>query len=296
MNFLFMKKFISDAGMAEIRGFLTQLKHSLNETIAKADWMGEETKLKAQYKLKNMLSYLATPEWASKAEDLDKAYELTGWISSENYVNAYRKMMEFYGKLKFFMLRHDISGIYQPSMINAFYAPTMNEISLLIGVLQPPLYYPSAPLSVNFGGIGFITAHEITHGFDDTGSQFNFKGEKENWWDKDTLKIYKEKLQCFIRQYSNYTEPKTGIKLNGNKTIGDDVADNGGVHIAYNAYKEYVRSKYAEKDLKLPFEMNRFTKDQLFFISAANFFCENNTKFISSLLLLLDVHSPNSAR
>ncbi|RWS05785.1 hypothetical protein B4U79_06122, partial [Dinothrombium tinctorium] len=187
-------------------------------------------------------------------------------------------------------------GIFDPSDVNAFYAPTYNEIFLINGILQPPLYYPSAPLSVNFGGIGFITGHEITHGFDDSGSQYDHKGEKQNWWDKDTLKIYKEKLQCFIKQYSNYTEPKTGQKVNGKKTIGDDVADNGGLYIAYNAYKEYAQSKHPERDLKLPLQMNNYTKDQLFFISAANFFCDDNSLLAARILLKIDEHSPNSAR
>ncbi|RWS14643.1 neprilysin-like protein [Dinothrombium tinctorium] len=295
IKFLYMKKYLTDEGIDDLYGFLSQLKTSLNYSLQQADWMDNETRSKAQFKLEKMVGNLGLPDNIYTIEELDKAFEPTGWISSENYVNAYRKMMEFHGKNKLRLLRQK-SERRSLTTVNAFYAPYANRMALMIGILQPPMYYHKAPLAANFGGIASIIGHEITHGFDDSGSQYDFKGERNNWWDEDTLRIYKEKIQCFIDQYSNVTEPVTGKRLNGKMTVGDNVADNGGLRLAFDAYKEYARTKHPEKNFKLPFEMSDFTTEQLFFISVANLYCHNYYNETISALLSYDSHSPNSVR
>ncbi|RWS18477.1 neprilysin-like protein [Leptotrombidium deliense] len=132
------------------------------------------------------------------------------------------------------------------------------------------MYYESAPIAMNFAGIGFIIGHEITHGFDHRGSTFDEKGKMLNWWKNETREKFEERVECFKQQYSQYTEPVTGKKLNGSLTVGDDIADNGGLKQAYTAYKIYAATTDQSMDLKLPSKMYRFTKDQLFFISYAN--------------------------
>ncbi|RWS06556.1 hypothetical protein B4U79_01559, partial [Dinothrombium tinctorium] len=297
ISYLYMKKYLKDEGIEDLYGFLHQLKSSLNHSLQQADWMDDETRSKAQLKLEKMVGNLGLPENIYTIEQLDKAFERTGWISSENFVNGYRKMMEFHGKNKLRRLRESKRRFKMPlDIVNAFYLSDANQIALLIGILQPPLYYHKAPLAANFGGIASIIGHEITHGFDQSGSQYDYKGEKNNWWDEDTLKIYKEKTQCFIDQYSNVTEPVTGKKVNGNKTVGDNVADNGGLRLAFEAFKEYARTKHPEKNFKLPFEMSEFSTEQLFFISFANLYCHNYDNETILFFLKYDNHSPNSVR
>ncbi|RWS05424.1 neprilysin-2-like protein [Dinothrombium tinctorium] len=180
--------------------------------------------------------------------------------------------------------------------MNAFYAFNLNKIAILVGVLQPPLYYIDGPPAVNFGGLGFVAGHEITHGFDSTGSQYDYKGEKVNWWDTESRAIFENKTQCFIEQYSSQIDPRIGKAKDGRKTIGDDIADNGGIQLAYKAYKEYAGVHDAEKDLRLPNAMKNFTKDQIFFISSAQFFCSNDDLFAVSVFYENDEHSPQFAR
>ncbi|RWR98701.1 hypothetical protein B4U79_17129, partial [Dinothrombium tinctorium] len=176
ISYLYMKKYLKDEGIEDLYGFLHQLKSSLNHSLQQADWMDDETRSKAQLKLEKMVGNLGLPENIYTIEQLDKAFERTGWISSENFVNGYRKMMEFHEKNKLRLLRESKRSYKMPlKIVNAFYAPFENRMALMIGILQPPIYYHKAPLAANFGGIASIIGHEITHGFDQSGSQYDYK-------------------------------------------------------------------------------------------------------------------------
>ncbi|RWS03870.1 hypothetical protein B4U79_14606, partial [Dinothrombium tinctorium] len=224
---------------------------------------------------------------------LNHSLQQADWMDDETRSKAQLKLEKMVGNLGNFMP----ANIYTIEQLDKAFERFHNLfLALMIGILQPPLYYQKAPLATNFGGIAWIIGHEITHGFDQTGSQYDYNGEKNNWWDQDTLKIYKEKTQCFIDQYSNVTEPVTGKKVNGTITVGDNVADNGGLRLAFDAFKEYARTKHPEKNFKLPFEMSEFSTEQLFFISVANLQCHNYDNKTISVLLKHDSHSPNSVR
>ncbi|RWS14413.1 endothelin-converting enzyme 1-like protein [Dinothrombium tinctorium] len=159
---------------------------------------------------------------------------------------------------------------FSPTVVNAFYSPWSNTIEVSSGILQPPIYYTNSPIVLNYGAIGVIIGHEITHGFDDTGALYDEQGRRTNWWANETREKYEEKVKCFVDQYSSYTEPKTGAKVNGSFTIGDNIADNGGLQQAFMAYKIYSALNVTERDRKLPGDMEQFSKEQLFFISYAN--------------------------
>ncbi|RWS22776.1 neprilysin-11-like protein, partial [Leptotrombidium deliense] len=211
------------------------------------------------------------------------------WMDEETKQNAQLK------------LNRMLSYIASPSQVkndeelDEFYKHLSFQLEILIGILLKPHFYLGAPLAINMAAIGSAVGHEITHGFDNTGSQYDEQGLKQNWWDKQTQRHYGTKVNCFIRQYSNYVEPKTGKHVDGNLTVGENIADNGGLHNAFNAYKIYGALKHPETDLKLPNQMSRFTKDQLFFIAYGNAFCSDNSKAYTNLALT-DVHSPDDAR
>ena len=122
---------------------------------------------------------------------------------------------------------------------------------------------------MNYGAIGSVIGHEITHGFDDEGSQFDSEGNLVDWWEETTKKAYLDKALCIIDQYGNYTEPNVGLELNGINTQGENIADNGGIKIAYFAYKHFVKDNGEEP--KLP-DLD-YTSNQLFWISAAQSWC-----------------------
>ena len=146
----------------------------------------------------------------------------------------------------------------------------MNGFSVIpAGILQGNFFNVDRPRYLNFGSIGTVIGHEITHGFDDEGSQFDSEGNLVDWWQKETKTAYLDKAKCIIEQYGNYIEPTVGMKLNGINTQGENIADNGGVLIAYRAYQKWV-SKNGEEE-KLP-GLDYSTK-QLFWISLAQTWC-----------------------
>ncbi|RWS05425.1 endothelin-converting enzyme 2-like isoform X5, partial [Dinothrombium tinctorium] len=297
LDFLYYKKYLSGKAYSDIKSFVKQLKDSLTLTIQHAKWMDDKTKLEAQKKLNHMAKYIAAAPFARNVKSLDEIYDEVVYISREDFAHDYLKLAPLHKKYHLQVLKEgeDVDSA-KASTINAFYAPNLNKIALLIGVLQPPLYYVGGPPAVNFGGLGFVAGHEITHGFDSTGSQYDYKGEKVNWWDRESRLIYENKTQCFIEQYSSQIDPRIGKAKDGRKTIGDDVADNGGIQLAYKAYKEYAGVHAPESDLRLPNEMKNFTKDQIFFIAASQFFCSNDHLFAVKYLYANDEHSPQFAR
>ena len=177
--------------------------------------------------------------------------------------------------------------------VNSFYLPPMNTINICPAILSGVTFNVSRPRYMNYGALGFITGHEITHGFDDEGSQRDGDGNLVNWWQPETKKKYKAKTKCIIEQYGNYSVEIGGktIHLNGINTQGENIADNGGIKEAYKAYQQSVRHHGEE----LPLPQLGYTPTQLFWLSAASFWCtvytpENLSK------LIRDTHSPDRFR
>ena len=164
-----------------------------------------------------------------------------------------------------------------PRTVNAYYSPSLNEIVFPAGILQPPFFHKDLPLTINYGSIGSvchskekktkekfrfsyftkIIGHEMTHGFDNQGREFDADGNMRSWWTNQCVEKYKDKSQCFIDQYSNYS-------IDGVRTLGENIADNGGMKIAFRAYRKHQK----ERNVQLP-GLN-YTSDQLFFIAFAH--------------------------
>ena len=155
-----------------------------------------------------------------------------------------------------------------PQTVNAYYAPPLNEIIFPAGILQPPFFDASKDDAVNFGAAGAIIGHEITHGFDDSGRRFDAKGNLTDWWTPRDDAAFRERASCVASQYSSYAS-LPGVKLNGNLTLGENVADNGGVRIAYYALMELLSTKGPQPAI------DGFTPEQRFFIAYGQVWCEN---------------------
>lgn len=141
---------------------------------------------------------------------------------------------------------------------------------------------------LNFGAIGFVIGHEITHGFDDRGRQFDKDGNNKNWWDHQTDLNFRNRTQCMVDQYNNYTVPENGLSVNGVNTQGENIADNGGLKEAFLAYKKWVQDHEAEKSLP----GLEYSPDQLFWISAANVWCGKYRNEVLKLRVMVGSHSP----
>jgi endothelin-converting enzyme/putative endopeptidase len=172
--------------------------------------------------------------------------------------------------------------------VNAYYNPQMNDINFPAGVLQPPLYDPKMDDAPNYGNTGSTIGHELTHGFDDEGRQFDAAGNLKDWWTAEDAKKFEEKINCVRDQFAQYVVVDD-IKINSKLTSGEDVADLGGTLLAYVAWRE------ATKELKLE-PQEGFTPEQRFFVGFAQWACENARPEELRVNAVIDPHSPGKYR
>jgi putative endopeptidase len=170
-----------------------------------------------------------------------------------------------------------------PQTINAYYNPTFNEVVFPAAILQPPFFDPHADAAVNYGGIGAVIGHEITHGFDDQGSQFDPRGNLKNWWTPDDLKSFQDRGECVAKQFDGY-EVEKGLHENGKLVEGESIADLGGATLAYAAFQKSQHGKPGEKDA------NGFTPEQRFFLGYAENWAVNVRPELARLQTNTDPH------
>ncbi len=176
-----------------------------------------------------------------------------------------------------------------PPTVNAYYDPSLNEMVFPAGILQPPFFAKAFIPAVNFGAIGAVMGHELTHGFDDQGSQFDGAGNLRNWWSEGTAKLFKDQTRCVIDQYGTY-EAVPGVKLNGELTQGENIADIGGLKLAYAAFRE------AQKGAGERVRADGYTEEQMFFIAYGQSWCEKDRPEYLELLAKTNPHSPTRFR
>jgi len=169
-----------------------------------------------------------------------------------------------------------------PPTVNAYYSSTFNEIVFPAGILQPPFYDPNADDAVNYGGMGAVIGHEISHGFDDRGSQFDGQGNLRNWWTPDDRKNFDEHAQCIVDQFNSY-EVEPGLRQNGKLVLGESIGDLGGLTIAYAAYEKSIEGKR-------PKDVDGFTPEQRFFLGWAQVWGSNQRMEAARLQTNTDPH------
>ena len=172
--------------------------------------------------------------------------------------------------------------------VNAYYDPALNGMVFPAGILQPPFFSPAASAQVNLGGMGVVVGHELTHGFDDQGAQYDAAGNLKNWWAPATGDEFKARTQCVIKQYDAY-EAVPDVHVNGANTVGENIADIGGVKLAFAAYRAARAGKVGAK-------VAGFSEDQQFFVSFAQGWCSNRRDELARTRLLTDPHSPPEQR
>jgi putative endopeptidase len=263
------------------------LEASLSWDIASIDWMGAETKAQAQKKLAAFREKIGYP-------DVWRDYSKLTVNRDDRMGNAFR--------VRVFEDRHELDKIGKPvderewgmtpPTVNAYYDPSNNDINFPAGILQPPFYDFHMDPAVNFGAIGVVIGHEMTHGFDDQGSQFDAQGNVRMWWTTEDKKRFDERSQCLVNEYGSF-EPVPGAKLNGKLTLGENTADNGGLHLAYSA----LHSELGEQDKsKEPPLVDGYTPDQRYFLAYAQIWCENTREETARLRAKTDPHSPGQFR
>jgi endothelin-converting enzyme/putative endopeptidase len=175
-----------------------------------------------------------------------------------------------------------------PPTVNAYYNPPENNINFPAGILQPPFYNPKADEAVNYGAIGVVIGHELTHGFDDQGRRFDGAGNLRDWWTPADATAFKNRADCVVQEYGGVS-PVEGVKLNGRLTLGENAADNGGIHLAYMALMDSLANHV------LP-PKDGFTPAQRFFLGYAQIWCENTTPESARNQAMTNPHSPGEFR
>lgn len=280
---LYVKKAFPPESKKRMLELVSNLRAALHERIQKLDWMGEATKAQALKKLDAFGVKIGYPDkWKTYPFD----------VKRDDYFGNVRRASAYRVKDNLSKLGKPIDRTewgMTPSTVNAYYSPTMNEIVFPAGILQPPFFDPKADDAVNYGAIGWVIGHEMTHGFDDQGSQFDADGNLKNWWTDADRKAYQARTDLMVKQYDAY-EPLKGEHVNGKLTLGENIADLGGMKIAYAAFKRSLQGKPE------PAKIDGFTAEQRFFLGSAAIWRNHIRDAALSVRLKTDPHSPGVER
>ncbi|XP_045472072.1 neprilysin-2-like [Harmonia axyridis] len=293
---LYVRKYFNKESKLDTEEIVKDVEEQFTKTLTTIDWMDQETKKAALEKLKNMDKYIAYPDELmddSKLEEFYKNLQLT----SDNYIEIVLNISKFQTEKEMMLLsepvvRSDWRTRSAVAVVNAYYDTNANAIQVPAGILQGVFFNAKRPRYLNFGGIGYIIGHEFTHGFDDEGSQMDKDGNLKEWWKGTTKAAYEKKAKCIVNQYSNISVPEVGMKINGVNCQGENIADNGGIKLAYLAYQEWVNKNGAEN--KLP--NLDYTPNQMFWIGAANVWCSKMQTKALEQVISTGVHPPDKYR
>lgn len=273
---MYVRKFFSDEAKQKVEEITMNIIKEFNSILGEVDWMDNKTRAAALKKVEYLNHYVGYADELMNDTLLATYYAK---ISTPNPKSTFFNLVlqvsnfsifETFNLLNQTVDRRDWRFIQTPATANAFYLATHNHIELSAGILQGDVFSSIRPDLFNYATIGMIIGHEVSHAFDDQGSQFDASGSLRNWWEEDTHLKYLDKAKCFVEQYGNFTEGET--KVQGRNTQGENVADHGGTSASYRAYKKHAR------DGEVKLDGLDFTTDQLFWISAAQMWCTNRRK------------------
>jgi predicted metalloendopeptidase len=259
------------------------IEDAMDSDLKTLEWMTPETKKKAEEKLDALRNHIGYPDkWRDYSSVAVKPNDALGNSIRAEYFEEHRQLNKI-GK----PVDKEEWGMTPPT-VNAYYRPPMNDINFPAGILQPPFFDKNIDDAVNFGAMGVVVGHELTHGFDDQGAKFAADGNFTNWWSPKDEEEFKARTGCLADEYSKFS-PVEGVNLNGRLTLGENTADNGGARLAFMAMEKRLQGKPEQK-------IDGFTPEQRFFLGFAQIWCENVAPERSRVLALTDPHSPGQFR
>jgi len=274
-------------GKARMLKMVDALEASLDQDIQGLAWMGADTKKQAKVKLEAIRNKIGYPDvWRDYSTLTIVRGDLLGNIVRGNEFETKRDIAKI-GK----PLDRKEWGMTPPT-VNAYYSGSYNEIVFPAGILQPPFFDKKMDDAVNFGGIGLVIGHELTHGFDDQGRKYDAQGNLRDWWTAQDGKEFEERASCIANEYGNFVAVDD-LKLNGKLTLGENTADNGGARIAYNALMHMIAE---DKTGKAAEKIDGYTPEQRFFLGFGRVWCEKRRPEFSRMLVTVDPHSPGKYR
>ena len=282
---LYVEKYFPESSKKHMIELVKNLQEALAQRIQESTWMSAATKAQAKDKLDNFIVKIGYPDKWRDYSGLQIDEKLSLYANMQNVSEFFlqdelnRKVNKPVDKMEWGMT---------PQTINAYYNPTTNEICFPAAILQPPFFDPNADDAVNYGGIGAVIGHEMSHGFDDQGSQFDKTGNQRDWWTAQDKKNFQDRSKVLVDHFSK-VEVVNGKKVNGQLTLGENIGDNGGLNIAFRALQNSMK----KKPLKV---IDGFTPEQRFFLSWARVWAGNARPEYLEYLITVDPHSPNMAR
>jgi putative endopeptidase len=274
---LYIQKTFTPAARVRAQDMVKNLVDALRSDLTTLSWMSDETRKKAISKLDAFIRKIGYPDkWRS--------YEALQ-VSRGPFYNNTLSAREFEVKRNLGKIGKPVDKTewgMSPPTVNAYYNPSINEIVFPAGILQPPFYDPKADDAFNYGGIGVVIGHEMTHGFDDTGARFDADGNLAMWWTPDDFKKFKERTDCVVKQFDGY-EVEPGLNQNGKLVVGESVADLGGLAVAYAAYQKSLNGKPGKV-------IAGFTPEQRFFLGYAQIWAQNIRPEAARLRVATDPH------
>ncbi|MFC2758796.1 M13 family metallopeptidase [Hallella multisaccharivorax] len=282
---LYVEKYFPESSKKRMLELVHNLQTALGQRIDEATWMGAETKAQAKDKLSNFIIKIGYPDKWKDYSGLQVNDSLSLYANLQNIARwetddvIARRVNKRVDKTEWGMT---------PQTINAYYNPTTNEICFPAAILQPPFFDPTADDAANYGAIGGVIGHEMSHGFDDQGSQFDKTGNQRNWWTAADKRNFDARTKVLADNFSAF-EVLPGVKVNGKQTLGENIGDNGGLNIALRALENAMKQNpLGVKD--------GFTPEQRFFLAWGRVWASNMAPEYVKYLLTVDVHSPNMAR
>jgi putative endopeptidase len=261
------------------------IENEMETDIKSLTWMSDATKQQALAKLKGVTNKIGYPsKWRDYSSVSIVAGDLVGNSERAREFEVHRNLIKIgepVDRSEFGM---------SPPTVNAYYSPSENNINFPAGILKPPFYNSTADMAVNFGGIGAVIGHELTHGFDDQGRQYDADGNLRDWWTSQDAAEFKKRVDCIANEYSNFS-PVEGEKINGRLTLGENGADNAGIRLAYMALQGAIENGTVNKNA-----LDGFTPEQRFFVGYAQIWCQNQRPESLRTSLRTNPHSPGEFR
>ncbi len=280
---MYVEKTFPPSSKQQVTDIINHIRVALENDLQHIEWMTPATRAAALTKLKAMGQRVGYPDkwWDYSTLTIDKGPYVLNVIRASEFLN--QRELNKIGKPV-----DETEWDMTPQTVNAYYDPSMNRLNLPAGILQPPFFDPKAPAAINYGAIGFVIGHEMTHGFDDQGAQFDGAGNLKNWWSAEDLKKFQTTTQQIATQFSSY-KVNGNVAVQGKLVMGEATADLGGLILALRAYHASDAYKQAKT-------ISGFTPDQQFFLGAAHVWASNVRSAEAERLVLVDPHPPAKFR
>lgn len=294
---LYVRKYFDKQSKQIALEMVEDIKKEFASNLESNEWMDVQTKVEAKKKLDMMGTLIGYPEELDNDTLLADYYKNLEVVENE-YLQSSLKLTTFltdmtYGKLRKPVIKNDWKTWGKAAQVNAFYNRAHNNIRFPAGILQGHFFSPDRPKYLNYAAIGSVIGHEITHGFDDQGRQFDADGNLRDWWKSDTSANFQSRAECIIEQFNNTVDPQTKLNLNGISTQGENIADMGGIQNAYLGYKRFLLRNGVE--MQLP-GLQQFTPEQLFWITTSQNWCSKYREEAMKLQITRNVHAPSKYR